>query len=341
MHPLHEEISNLLKSIEDVTWLSYRMMLLSSMGIVCSKKVRKKLSYRYQKDYVVVGFVVSNHKEKFATETTLIKSVIQRLGYKSAIKSCYILDYMNMHENDWNYHLFRFCPYYPLKITSRSENKTTLSVSSYSNDVSPLFGNSQYAELLNVQVHKDDIRNFLMELNNHNVGIYVQHIIYSGSMDEYKDVVGNKNYSDFLLNYHINDVIKFQPNRRGNNIEESLTSLKIKPTKVLCTAISKKKNITYQEALQYVIDRQHSLLDSSFVKVNFRLLNANKSTWGFIIRSMDVGNVVPSLINWKDGIPQGGVVYCPVEYFPIFMNKLKLFNNSYLNLNYYPYFHQK
>jgi len=340
MHPLHEEIRNLLKSVEDVTWLSYRMMILSSMGIVCSTIVRKTLSYQYQKDYVVVGFVVSNHKEKFATETTMIKSTISGLGYKYTIKPCHSLDYMHMNENDWNYHLFRFCPYYPLKITAKSAKTTTISVSSYSNDLSPLFGNSQYAELLHVQVHKDDIRNFLMELNNRNAGIYVQHIIYTGSIDEYKDVVGKKNYSDFLLNYHIDNVIKFQPNRRGKDKEESLTSLKIKPTKVLCTAIAKKKNITYQEALQYVIDKQHSLLDSSFVKVNFRLLNANKTTWGFIIRSMDIGNVVPSLINWKDGIPQGGVVYCPVEYFPTFMNKLKLFNNDYLNLNYYPYFHQ-
>jgi len=340
MHPLHEEIRNLLKSVEDVTWLSYRMMILSSMGIVCSTIVRKALSYQYQKDYVVAGFVVSNHKEKFATETTMIKSTISGLGYKYTIKPCHSLDYMHMNENDWNYHLFRFCPYYPLKITAKSAKTTTISVSSYSNDLSPLFGNSQYAELLHVQVHKDDIRNFLMELNNRNAGIYVQHIIYTGSIDEYKDVVGKKNYSDFLLNYHIDNVIKFQPNRRGKDKEESLTSLKIKPTKVLCTAIAKKKNITYQEALQYVIDKQHSLLDSSFVKVNFRLLNANKTTWGFIIRSMDIGNVVPSLINWKDGIPQGGVVYCPVEYFPTFMNKLKLFNNDYLNLNYYPYFHQ-
>lgn len=341
MTPFHDDIESVLRGIEDVTWLNYQRMFLSSLGTFSHKGIRKGIRYNAKDDHVTVGFLVTNHKTHFALETTMIKDAITKLGHKYRTSTWEPFDATKYSSSHITYHIFKHCAYYPLviELDENIGDVKCVKVSKYANDFMPITNSSGTINLLSVDVHKDDIRSFLINLNINDVGRYIQHIIYNGNSSLYSsDMVKNGNCSFFLTGYFIENKISFQPTIPGNNKDESLSSLKIKATNVLITSLAKKENMTKNDALLYLRDKQYSLLDTNFIKINFRLESANKNTWSFLFNGIDKGNVVPSMINWKNGIPQGGIVYCPVEYFAKFINRLKLFNYSYLNLNYYPNF---
>lgn len=346
MEPLNRDVETVLTSIEDVTWLSIGQMFFSSLGVYGSSDIRNELGIDLKDDHVTVSFIISTHKTYFALESAMILNAITKLGYRYRTTNYSIFgdDYIQKHFNNYavarntTEQLNRYCPYQPLtfKLDDTTGSLETITVSTYCNDWNT-FNLIKQTDIkrIYVDVHKDAIRDFLINLNNYDVGKFVQCIIYTGTTN-----VENDNISYFLTGYQYDGRITLNELRPSTDKTTCLARLKLKVTKVLVNAISKKNDMPTDEVLTYLLDKQHSLLDTNFIKINFRLKNPTNSTWSFLFNSLDSGNVVPSMINWENDLPQGGVVYCPLPYFKIFMNKLKLFNNDYLNLTYYPYFHK-
>ena len=183
MKKFNNDLEINLRRIENISPFSYGHMFFSSIGLMLNSELKLKMKIISQSQYFTIGFTVPcaehfyTNEERTLNEITSLydgtyyhnyipKLLLNYYSYKS------YTSYLPMDE------IVKYCIYFPRMIDYTIENNSASTTKNYMgicNHNYPLSKNNTQL-FISVRIHKDNVCNFLEDINNEKLNEYIQFI---------------------------------------------------------------------------------------------------------------------------------------------------------------------